>query len=135
VEATKRHDVQGGGARMSSIAIDNEADVAAIDLRNGVIARTDEVGSSLLANYGHDGALMSVDILSLRALQRADVVSSLRELLAAAGVQRSVPAASPRRARGQIVLHRQRLDLVDMLVFQVNGTQVDVNEHLAEAYV
>jgi hypothetical protein len=75
---------------------------------------------------------MSVDILSLKALRRADVVSSLRAPLASAGAPRSASAATPRLGHGQVVLYGKHLDLVDMLVFQVSGTQVDVNEHLAE---
>ena len=96
---------------MSSITIDNEADVAAVDLVQGAIARTEEVGSSLLANYGHDGMLMSVDILSLKALRRADVVGSLRELLATADAPQPVLAASsacPRAGRSPQAAARSR---------------------------
>lgn len=47
---------------MVSVSIDLEADVASVDLLPGLpITRSVRVGGSLIANYGDDGSLISVD--------------------------------------------------------------------------
>ena len=67
---------------MFSMTVDLETDMAYVDLKLDIpIVRTVEVGRSLLANYDVDGDLVGVEILSLAALGRPDVVADLTRLL------------------------------------------------------
>ncbi len=67
----------------ANVTVDPTTNIAVIDLHPGrAIARTVEVGASLLANYDIDGMLVSIEILSLDAVRRPEVADELRGLLA-----------------------------------------------------
>lgn len=104
---------------MVSVSIDQETDVASVDLLPGrPITRSVRVGSSLLANYGDDGSLVSVEILSLGALLRPHVAEELRELLGPSAALRTsaVGAGGVHRVVG-----RTSTDLVDLLAERPAG--------------
>lgn len=104
---------------MVSVSIDQEADVASVDLLPGrPITRSVRVGSSLLANYGDDGSLVSVEILSLGALLRPHVAEELRKLLGPSAALRTYPvgAGGVHRIGG-----RSSTDLVDLLAERPAG--------------
>lgn len=64
------------------ISIDYEANTAIVDLRpDADSVETIKVGPSLLADYDVRGQLVSVEILSIKALSRPDVINVLRRLL------------------------------------------------------
>jgi hypothetical protein len=120
----------GGGLRRGgtvvSISVDREADVAAIDLHDGKIARTIKIGLSLLADYDDQGRLLCVEILSLGALHRPDVARQLRELLGVVPSNRPAAAASSRPLGNSVVLTNEpRIDLVDTVVFQTADRLVE----------
>jgi hypothetical protein len=73
----ERRDLMNG-----PIVMDTIADVVTLDVIPGAsITRTVEVVPSLLANYDARDWLVSVEVLSLAALRRQEVVDQLEELL------------------------------------------------------
>lgn len=104
---------------MVSVSIDLEADVASVDLLPGrPIARSVRVGSSLLADYGADGSLVSVEILSLGALLRPHVAEELRELLGPAAALRTSSLGS---GKTRNMVGWPSTDLVDLLAERSAG--------------
>ncbi len=104
---------------MVSVSIDQEADVASVDLLPGrPITRSVRVGSSLLANYGDGGSLVSVEILSLGALLRPHVAEELRTLLGPSAALRTFPVGVGNVRR---IVSRPSTDLVDLLAERPAG--------------
>jgi hypothetical protein len=67
---------------MVFVSIDESADMVLLSLRPGTpVDFTEPVGRSLLANYDEHDALVSVEILSRRALGRPEVISELQGLV------------------------------------------------------
>jgi hypothetical protein len=109
---------------MISVFVDRTANVAAIDLQPGrPIDRTVEVGASLLANYDASDELVSVEVLSLRAAQRPEVVAELHTLLGTLGeLSEGVVgfAGAP-----VLVMSPRRLNVIDLLIQQINRATVE----------
>lgn len=108
---------------MISVYVDRVANMAAIDLQPGQpIHRTEEVGTSLLANYDAAHDLVGVEILSLKAVRRADVVAELHTLLGPLGELREGTgfAGGP-----SLVIATQPLNVVDLLIQQINEVTVE----------
>ncbi len=104
---------------MVSVSIDQKADVASVDLLPGrPITRSVRVGSSLLANYGNDDSLVSVEILSLGALLRPHVAEELRKLLGPSAALRTSPVGAGDVHR---IVGRSSTDLVDLLAERPAG--------------
>jgi hypothetical protein len=104
---------------MMSISIDQEADVASVDLLPGrPISRSVRVGSSLLANYSQGDSLVSVEILSLSALLRPDVAEELRALLGPSAALRTTPSGA---GGTHHIVRRSSTDLVDLLAERPAG--------------
>ncbi len=107
---------------MRSVFVDRTSNMAAIDLRPGErIDRTEEVGGSLLANYGTDDELVSVEILSLGAVHRPEVVAELHVLLGPLG---EIGAGSSVLGNPSLIITPRRLDVVDLLIQQINQAAV-----------
>lgn len=119
---------------MISVFVDRTANMAAIDLQPGrPITFTAEVGASLLANYDEASELVSVEILSLRALQRPEVVAELHALLGDLGeLNEGTGFAGSPFGLSSLAMTPRRLDIVDILIQQINRATVeDGNAHMA----
>lgn len=117
----------GVSVEMMSMFVDHAANVAAIDLQPGrPIARTDEVGSSLLASYDEAGGLVSVEVLSLKAVQRPEVVAELHALLGEIGELNAGTGftASP-SGFSSLAITPRRVHIVDILIQQINRATVE----------
>lgn len=67
---------------VGAISTDVEADMVLIDFQTEEgVARTDQVGASLLANYGVTGELVSIEVLCRAALGRPQVMTDLAGLV------------------------------------------------------
>lgn len=103
---------------MISVFVDRRSNMAAIDLQPGrAIDRSEEVGTSLLANYDSAGELVGVEILSLAAVRRPEVVAELHALLRSLG---ELDDGTSFVAGPFLTLAPRRIDIVDLLVQQIN---------------
>ena len=121
---------------MASVSVDREADIAVIDvLRGRAISRSARVGRSLLANYDALGALVSVEVLSLHALLRRDVLAELRRLLGGTAALAPAPVTAP-PSWGSLTLPHANRDVVDLLVQHLGeDTVTGADEHLARVLI
>jgi hypothetical protein len=96
------------------MAFDQQADMVLIDLQpEADIDRTVRIGRSLLANYDAQDGLVSIEVLSIKALRRPSVIDALHQLLGGSGMQfyglalpwtdRQVPAPPITRATVRVV--------------------------------
>jgi hypothetical protein len=121
---------------VASVSVDREADIAVIDVLPGrTISRSERVGRSLLANYDALDALVSVEVLSLHALLRREVLRDLRQLLSAASALAPAAVASP-PGQEWLTLRPAPLDVVDSIVQHLGGeTVTSADEHLARVLI
>jgi hypothetical protein len=112
---------------MISVFVDRTANMAAIDVQPGrPITSTAEVGASLLANYDDAGALVSVEILSLRAVQLPEVVAELHRLLGDLGeLSEGTGFAGSPFGFSSLAITPRRLNVVDILIQQINRAVVE----------
>jgi hypothetical protein len=117
---------------MMSVFVDHTANMAAIDLQPGQpIASTAEVGASLLANYDSAGELVSVEILSLKAVRRPEVVAELHVLLGPLG---ELSEGCTFLGSPFLTVAPRPLNIVDLLIQQIDHATVeDNNAHEANA--
>jgi hypothetical protein len=112
-----------------SVFVDRTANMAAIDLQPGrPIARTEEVGTSLLANYDDADELVGVEVLSLKAVRRPEVVAELHVLLGPLG---ELSAGVGFAGTPALVIAPHRLNIVDLLIQQIDSANVEDGNALA----
>ncbi len=112
---------------MISVFVDRTANMAAIDLQPGQpITSTAEVGASLLANYDDAGELVSVEVLSLRAVQRPEVIADLRSLLGDLGeLGEGTGFMGSQLGFSSLAITPSQLNVVDVLIQQINRAVVE----------